>query len=192
MSLIRSPNPFWSEHKETVVSDEYKAWLTGLELRVKHRAPRARRQRAKKVKSRKGQEDAQTRKKEGRKISKRQAKRERYAKLQGDWRELQLDTAKEVIRGTWGSESSNLPLDQLLPFWKSLFESPSLEDKWTPARAYPLKLDLMDVVTESKATRVLRKAKNGAPGPDKIKLAGHQEDWLGDTYEYLAPVGRAP
>ena len=160
-----------SEHRETTVSAEYIAWFTKLELRVKHSAPRARKLRAKKVKSRNRQKAAQTKKEVGEKVSKRQAKRTRYAKLQSDWRERQLETAKEVIRGTWGEESRNLPLDKLVPFWKTLFESPSLEDTRKPAMAYPLKLVLLDEVTVPEATRVLRKAKNGTPGPPRIKLA---------------------
>ena len=155
---------------ETTVSSEYTSWLKKHDLRTSHKAPRARRSREKKTKSRAGHERARTMKVGVRKVSKRQAKRERYARLQSDWADRQSETAKQIIRGTWGARSSNLPLDKLLPFWKELFEAESKPDTRTPARAYEVKLTLLEVVSENELTKVLRKAKNGAPGPDRIKL----------------------
>ena len=135
---------------------------TKLEFRVRHSAPRTPRTRAKKAKSRNRQKAAQTKEEVGGKVSKKQAKRARYAKLHSDWRERQSETAKEVIRGTWGEDSNNLPLDKLIPFWKTLFESPSLEDSRTPPRAYPLKLALLDVVSARSHQSTAQSQKRGS------------------------------
>ena len=75
------------------------------------------------------------------------------------------------------------------PFWRDLFETPSVPDSRSLPVVGQLHWELLHPITSEDVVRVLKKMKDGAPGPDGRKLsdvkailadelAGHFSLWL--------------
>ena len=80
------------------------------------------------------------------------------------------------------------------PFWRSLFEQPSVHDNRCPQPVGPPKWELMVPITTEDVEQSLKGMKDGAPGPDgrKLKdvraipldqLAAHFHLWLLSGYQ---------
>ena len=116
-------------------------------------------------------------------------RRAQYARVQRLYNKNRTRCAQDVISGAWQDPPATLPLEEQEPFWRSLFEHPSVPDDRTPDPVGPPKWELLAPITSEEVAKSLGGMKDGAPGPDgrKLKdvkaipfdqLAGHFNLWL--------------
>ena len=97
--------------------------------------------------------------------------------------------AQQVIAGNWHEPPASLPMSVQDPFWRDLFETPSVSDSRSLPIIGEMHWELMHPITTEDVVRALKKMKDDAPGPDGRKLAdvkaisadelaGHFNLWL--------------
>ena len=119
----------------------------------------------------------------------RAKRRAQHARLQRCYDKDCTRCAQQVIAGNWREPPASLPMSVQERFWRDLFETPSVPDSRSLPVVGELHWELLHSITSEDVLRVLKKMKDGAPGPDgrKLsdvkailadKLAGHFNLWL--------------
>jgi len=102
--------------------------------------------------------------------SKRVRRREQYARIQAHYGKNRGECAKMVLEGSWDETPTSLPLEELEPFWRSLFETASKTDTRKVEPIGPILWGLLEKVTKVELEAVLRSTSVGAAGPDNVTM----------------------
>ena len=86
---------------------------------------------------------------------------------------------RKVIDGSWVLAWAGLTLSELEPFWREIFETPSVKDNHTPEPVGPIQWGIVEPISEAKLEETLHLMKSKAPGPDgmgvsQLKQLPHQ------------------
>ena len=122
-------------------------------------------------------------------VGARAKRRAQYARVQRRYDRDHARCAQEIITGKWREPPASLPMSAQEPFWRDLFETPSVPDSRAPDPVGRVCWELLHPITSEDVARALRKMKDGVPGPDGRKLsdvraipaeelAGHFNLWL--------------
>ena len=99
-------------------------------------------------------------------ISPRARRRASYANIQCSFKTSRKRCAREVLSGSWEVEPSPVPMAEREPYWRGIFECPSIEDTREPQPKGPIVWGLMTPITTSDVTSAIKGMSEGAPGPD--------------------------
>ena len=78
--------------------------------------------------------------------------------------------ARTVLSGTWEEEPSPVPMALQEPYWRGVFQQPSITDHRTPPPKGPKQWSLVAAITVGDVTRAFKGMSDGAPGPDGRSL----------------------
>ena len=104
--------------------------------------------------------------------SRRKARRIQYRRVQRLYRISRGKCAEEVLSGNWELPKARCPDEELVEFWKPLFEEPSQQDdrRFDPING--IKDEVAKPITMVEVENAIRLSKSsGAPGPDGLKLS---------------------
>ena len=121
--------------------------------------------------------------------SPRAKRRANYARVQRSFKSNRSRCARDVLSGSWEVEPSPVPMAEQEPYWRGIFECPSMEDTREPQPKGPIVWSLMAPITISDVTSAIKGMSEGAPGPDgrtladlkavrREELAAHFNVWL--------------
>ena len=78
--------------------------------------------------------------------------------------------AQEVMTGAWREPPASLPMSTQEPFWRNLFETPSVPNSRSPPVVRQVRWELLHPISAEDVTRALKEMKDGTPGPDGRRL----------------------
>ena len=101
----------------------------------------------------------------------RAKRRAKYARVQQCYDKERTRCAQQNIAGNWCEPPASLPMSVQEPFWRDIFETPSVSDSQSLPVVGELHWELLHPITSEDVVRALKKMKDGAPGPDDRKLS---------------------
>lgn len=127
----------------------------------------------------------------------RQRRRALYARTQRSFKNSRKRCASNILSGEWRTEPNPLTLDEQEPFWREIFQRPSVVDDRQPQPVGPIQWGILSPITTYEVTESLSGMTDGAPGPDgwtltdvkalpSDELAAHYNLWLLAGYQPAA------
>ena len=119
----------------------------------------------------------------------RARRRTAYARTQRSFRLSRKRCARYVLSSTWEEQPFPVPMAIQEPYWRGIFQQPSLHDDRRPPLKGPVEWDLVKPITIENVTRAIKRMSDGAPGPDcrslsdlkwlrRDEVAAHFNVWL--------------
>lgn len=96
-------------------------------------------------------------------------RRKAYREMQRLYKKNRSMAAENALKGEWCSEKNSVPKEQLLEFWRNIFDSTPKKDTRIPEYR-PTDLTLIEPFEEEHIEELVKSSTPTAPGPDGLKL----------------------